>query len=80
MHARIAVDAPAADLLARLNPPVGAVEAVDDTHSVLITGADSVAVIAAYIGMLDLDFTVDAPPELVAQLALVGERYLRAVR
>lgn len=80
VHARIAVDAPAADVLARINPAVGVVEAVDDSHSVLITGADSVAVIAAYIGMLDLDFTVDAPPELVAQLALVGERYLRAVR
>jgi hypothetical protein len=29
--------------------------------------------------MLGLDFHVDGPPELVAQLAVVGERYRRAV-
>jgi predicted DNA-binding transcriptional regulator YafY len=79
VHARITVDAPAAEVLGRINPAVGVVEAVDDGHCVLVTGADSVEVIAAYIGMLDLDFHVAAPPELVAQLALVGERYLRAV-
>ena len=35
---------------------------------VLVTGGDSVEIIAVYIGMLGLDFFVDGPPELVAQL------------
>ena len=79
VHARIAVDAPAAEVLARINPAVGVVEAVNDHACVLVTGADSVEIIAVYIGMLGLDFHVDGPPELVAQLGLVGERYRRAV-
>ena len=79
VHARIAVDAPAEEVLARINPAVGVVEAVDDHACVLVTGADSVEIIAVYIGMLGLDFHVDGPPELVAQLAVVGERYRRAV-
>ena len=79
VHTRIRVDAPAAEVLARINPAVGVVEAVDDQTCVLVTGADSVEIIAVYIGMLGLDFHVDGPPELVAQLAVVGERYRRAV-
>ena len=65
VHARIRVDAPAAEVLARINPAVGVVEAVDDQTCVLVTGADSVEIIAVYIGMLGLDFFVDGPPELV---------------
>jgi hypothetical protein len=80
VHARIRVDAPAAEVLSRINPAVGVVEAIDDQTCVLVTGADSVEIIAVYIGMLGLDFFVDGPPELVAQLAAVGERYRRAVR
>ena len=80
VHARIRVDAPAAEVLARINPAVGVVEAIDDQTCVLVTGADSVEIIAVYIGMLGLDFFVDGPPELVDQLAVVGERYRRAVR
>ncbi|HZA05508.1 MAG TPA: WYL domain-containing protein [Propionibacteriaceae bacterium] len=79
VHARIRVDAPADRVLARINPTVGVVEAVDEDTCVLVTGADSVEIIAVYIGMLGMDFYVDGPPELVRQLAVVGERYRRAV-
>jgi predicted DNA-binding transcriptional regulator YafY len=79
VHARILVHAPAPEVLARINPAVGVVEPRDARSCVLVTGADSVATVAAYIGMLDLEFRVDGPPELVAQLRLTGERYLRAV-
>jgi predicted DNA-binding transcriptional regulator YafY len=79
VHARIAVDAPAEDVLARINPTVGVVESVDDGHCVLVTGADSVEIVAAYIGMLGLDFHLTGPPELVDAVAELGERYLRAV-
>jgi len=79
VHARITVDAPAEAVLARINPTVGVVESIDAGHCVLVTGADSVEIVAAYIGMLGLDFHVTEPPELVAAVAALGERYRRAV-
>ncbi|MFW6692078.1 helix-turn-helix transcriptional regulator [Streptomyces sp. MAR4 CNX-425] len=78
VHARIAVDAPAADVLARINPAVGVVETVDESHSVLVTGADSLETVAVWIGMLGFDFHVGEPPELVAHLRALGRRYLRS--
>ena len=79
VHARISVDASAEEVLARINPTVGVVESLDADHSVLVTGADSVEMIAVYIGLLGLDFHVTEPPELVEAVASVGERYRRAV-
>jgi predicted DNA-binding transcriptional regulator YafY len=79
IHTRIAVDAPAEEVLSRINPTVGVVESVDADHCVLVTGGDSVEVIAVYIGMLGLDFHVSEPPELVEAVARVGDRYRRAV-
>ncbi len=79
VHARIAVDAAAEEVLARINPTVGVVESVDAEHCVLVTGGDSIEIIAVYIGMLGLDFHVTEPPELVERVALLGGRYLRAV-
>ena len=45
----------------------------------LITGADMYETIALYIGLLGRDFHVTEPPELVAHLRELGERYARAV-
>ena len=38
VHARIAVDAPAEEVLARINPTVGVVETIDEHSCVLVTG------------------------------------------
>jgi hypothetical protein len=46
---------------------------------VLVTGGDSVEIIAVYIGMLGLDFHVTDPPALITHLRDLGGRYLRAV-
>ena len=78
VHARIAVDAPADQVLARINPTVGVVEAIDDAHCVLVTGADSFETVAVWIGMLGLDFHVAEPPELVDHLRALADRYARA--
>jgi predicted DNA-binding transcriptional regulator YafY len=78
VHARIAVDAGAEEVLARINPTVGVVETVDDTHCVLVTGADSVEIVAVWIGMLGLDFHVTDPPELVEHVRVLAERYAGA--
>jgi predicted DNA-binding transcriptional regulator YafY len=79
VHARIHVKAPAEDVLARINPTVGVVESVDQDHCALVTGGDSYEIIAVWIGMLGLDFTVNEPPELVAHLARLADRYRSAV-
>ena len=44
-----------------------------------MTGADSLEMIAVYIGMLGMDFRVEPPDALVDHLREVGERYARAV-
>ncbi|MFC7625356.1 helix-turn-helix transcriptional regulator [Microlunatus sp. GCM10028923] len=79
VHVRITVLAPATEVLSKINPAVGLVEEIDDHRCVLVTGADSVDTVAVYIGMLGLDFRVTEPPELVAALRTVAERYLRAI-
>jgi predicted DNA-binding transcriptional regulator YafY len=79
VHARILVDAPAEEVLARINPAVGTVEAVGARQSVLVTGADSIATLAVYIGMLGMDFTVTEPADLVDELRTVSKRYARAI-
>jgi len=78
VHARLRIAASAEAVLDRINPAVGVVEAVSDEASVLVTGADSLDTVAAYIGMLRMDFTVESPAELVPLLRILGERYARA--
>ena len=65
-------------MIARINPSVGVVETIDGHNSILVTGADSLATVAAYVGMLETDFRVTEPPELVDHVRRLGERYLRA--
>lgn len=77
-RARVTVHAPAAAVLERINPAVGVVEAVDATVCVLDTGADSLDSLAVHLGMLGYDFTVTGPPELVAHLRELAERYARS--
>jgi predicted DNA-binding transcriptional regulator YafY len=76
--ARVVVHAPAEVVSERINPAVGVVEAVDPDSCVLNTGADSLTTLAVYLGMLDLDFEVTSPPELVSYLRLLSARYARA--
>ena len=78
VHARLRVDAPADAVLARINPTVGVVESVDESTSVLVTGADSLDTVAAYIGMLGMPFTVESPAELRPHLARLADVYARA--
>ncbi|RGE18829.1 YafY family protein [Leucobacter sp. wl10] len=79
VHARITVHAPAEKVLSRINATVGVVEAIDESSCVLVTGADSLEIIAVYVGMLGLDFEATEPPELVEHMRTLGRRYLAAV-
>ncbi len=79
-RARVVVHAPAQTVRARINPSVGTVEPIDEGTCALQTGSDSVEMLAVYLGLLGIDFTVTEPPELVAALRQLAARYLRAVQ
>ena len=78
VHARLRIAASAERVLDRIHPAVGVVESVSDDESILLTGADSLDTVAAYIGMLGMDFIVEEPEELRVILRTYAERYVRA--
>src|SRR5450755_637897 len=61
-----------AELAERLRA-LGTVTAIDEHSCVLDTGADS----AVYLGLLGTDFTATGPPELMAMLRELPDRYRR---
>ncbi|MBB4959309.1 helix-turn-helix transcriptional regulator [Micromonospora polyrhachis] len=77
-RSRVVVHAPAEVVTSRINPAVGVVEAVDEHTCVLHTGADRLDNLAVHLGLLDLDFDVTEPPELVAHLRTLAARYARS--
>jgi predicted DNA-binding transcriptional regulator YafY len=77
-RARVTVHAPAALVAARV-PPAVLVAAVDDRTCTADVGSDTPHMLAVYLGMLDADFEVHDPPELVEQLATLADRYRRAI-
>jgi predicted DNA-binding transcriptional regulator YafY len=77
-HARVRVHAPAEELRRRVPAAAGVVEAVTERTCLLDTGADTLETLAVYLGMLGADFEVREPPELVAHLRGLADRYRRA--
>jgi predicted DNA-binding transcriptional regulator YafY len=77
--ARILVHAPAEQVTERINPAVGMVEALDEDRCVLVTGAGSLDTIVLYVGLLDMDFEITEPPELVDRVRVWADRYRRAL-
>lgn len=80
VHARVTVLAPAETVRARINAAVGIVDPIDEHRCVLVTGADSFGTLAVYLGLLDLDFRVDEPPELIDRMRTLAARYAEATR
>jgi predicted DNA-binding transcriptional regulator YafY len=79
-RARVTVHASAAAIADRIGPWAGTVEPADDETCILETGADNLDLLAVYLGMLEAEFTVTDPPELVAHLSELADRYARAIR
>jgi hypothetical protein len=77
-RARVIVHAPAAVVAERLPAAVGPVAVIDDETCVVNGGADSLEMLAAWLGMLGADFIVQDNPELVAQLRVLASRYASA--
>jgi predicted DNA-binding transcriptional regulator YafY len=79
-RARIHVYAPAAVVAESVPPTSGVVEAVDASTSLLVTGADSLGLIAMHLALLGHDFAVLEPPELVAEVGRLAHRLAGAYR
>lgn len=77
-RARVTVHAPAAAVAERLPATAGTVEPLDEHSCTVVTGADSPETLAAWLGVLGLDFDASGSPELAAALRSVADRCLRA--
>ncbi len=73
----VTVCAPAS-VFAEMPPAAGLIEPVDDHSCTFTTGADNLTTLATHLGLLDHDFHVDDPPELVDKLGELAGRYARA--
>ena len=74
------VQASAAELAARV-PAAVVIEALDEQRCLAHVGAESPAMLALWLGMLDADFTVEhCPLELTGELHKLAQRYARAAR
>lgn len=76
--ARVVVKAPAAEITERV-PRGIAVEPIDDRTCAVHVAAGSVEMLALYLGMMDADFMVTEPPDLVDRLRKLAERFSSAV-
>jgi hypothetical protein len=74
-RARIRVHAPVETVVGRTT---GLLEAIDEHSCVLTLAGDSLGVIAVIVGLLDVDFDVLEPPELIEHIAGLADRYERA--
>jgi predicted DNA-binding transcriptional regulator YafY len=73
-RARVLLDAPAADVAAKVPATVAVIEADGERRCVLTTGSDSLDAIAMHLAMLDVPFTPLGPPELRARCAALAAR------
>jgi len=77
-RARVIVHASAAYVRSRLPIPME-VRDLGEDRCVFEPGSDHPEMLALYIGLLDVDFTVVDSPELVEALRTLTERYQRAI-
>ncbi|WP_028479847.1 YafY family protein [Nocardia sp. CNY236] len=71
----VRVHAPAEEFAGRVE---GIVTPIDERTCRLEMGSDSYAVVALVIGMLDVEFEVESPPELVTHIQSLVGRFTRA--
>jgi predicted DNA-binding transcriptional regulator YafY len=79
VEALVKVHAPADEIIKRVPPDV-VVEPVDDSTCIVHAYAPSPEMLAFRLGMLDADFQVTGPPELVAYVQQLASRYASATR
>ena len=78
-QARIVVHAPAEQVADRYGPNVASVTAIDETTALVETGANELAQLALYLGVLGLPFEVQEPPELIDSIRDLTTRLAAAI-
>jgi predicted DNA-binding transcriptional regulator YafY len=78
IEALVRVHAPAAGIIKRVPPDV-VVEPLDDNTCMVHAYASSPELLAIRLGMLDADFEVTGPPELIASVQRLASRYASAL-
>lgn len=78
LRARIVLHAPLAQLAQRIPPTVGRLSRLGDASCLFETGATSPSVLALHIALLDVDFEVLDPPELLDAIGHIEARLARA--
>ncbi|WP_053731606.1 YafY family protein [Nocardia sp. NRRL S-836] len=73
----VTVHAPAEEVAAKV--PAALVEAVDAGTCRMTAGSDTPQALAVCLGVLDADFEVQGPPELVQHLGKTADRFRRAI-
>jgi predicted DNA-binding transcriptional regulator YafY len=77
-EAKVTVHAPAAVIAERVPRDI-AIEPIDDSSCLVHARSNSIEMLALYLGLLDADFSVDEPIELVSQLEKLAGRFVRAL-
>ncbi|MBF6507748.1 YafY family transcriptional regulator [Nocardia farcinica] len=72
LRSQLLVHAPAADIDGRID---GIVTPVDESTCRVELASDSYDLVALVVGMLDVDFEVESPPELAEHLRKLGNRF-----
>jgi len=76
-EAVVTVHAPAATIIERV-PAAILVEPIDENTCAVHAGAASIEMLALYLAMMNADFTVTEPPELVARVRELADRFAGA--
>jgi predicted DNA-binding transcriptional regulator YafY len=74
-YSRLRIHAPASQVTGRVD---GIVTPIDDHTCLLELASDSLDLIALVVGMLDIDFDVESPPELAQHLRKLSNRFANA--
>jgi predicted DNA-binding transcriptional regulator YafY len=78
-EARVTLHAPADAITGRVPPHWGTIEPIDGRTCRFRAGDDDIGWLAMRLAMLDVDFDVHEPPELIERLDALGRRLSRAV-
>jgi hypothetical protein len=78
-EARLTLHAPADAIRPRVHAGWGTIKPIDDRTCEYRTGDDDLGWLAMRVAMLDVDFDLHEPPELIDKLATMARRLRRAI-
>jgi predicted DNA-binding transcriptional regulator YafY len=78
-RARVTLHAPVEAVAKRVPPSAGVLEALDDRSCMLHTGSHSLEGITIHLSLLNIDFQVHEPPELIEYISQLSDRLRHAI-